>query len=216
MVDDDPEMLRYVRDALTEAGYTPVVTGESEELAGLVRRHRPALVPLDLLLPGTDGLELMQRVPKLAELPVIFISAYGRDETIARALEAGAADYLVKPFSAVELIARVRAALRPTGRGRTLRARRSRHRLRTAPGDDGGRPVELTLTEYELLRALSVNAGRVLTYESLLRDVWGERRGDAKHVRTFVKRLRRKLGDDAANPADILTARGLGYRMAAP
>ena len=79
-----------------------------------------------------------------------------------------------------------------------------------------GRPVELTLTEYELLRTLSVNAGRVVTYDSLLRDVWGERRGDAKHVRTYVKRLRRKLGDDVAKPSYILTARGLGYRMGAP
>ena len=216
VVDDDPEMLRYVRDALAEAGYTPVVTGEAEELAGLLRKHRPALVLLDLMLPGTDGLELMQRVPKLADLPVIFISAYGRDETIARALEAGAADYLVKPFSAAELTARVRAALRqrvgaePFVLG-DLAIDYEQRRVTLA-----GRPVELTLTEYELLRALSVNAGRVVTYDSLLRDVWRERPGDAKHVRTFVKRLRRRLGDDAAKPAYILTARGLGYRMAAP
>ena len=216
VVDDDPEMLRYVRDALTEAGYTPVVTGESEELVGLVGRHRPALVLLDLVLPGTDGLELMQRVPKLADLPVIFISAYGRDETIARALEAGAADYLVKPFSAAELVARVRAALRrrvgaePFVLG-DLAIDYEQRRVTMA-----GRPVELTLTEYELLRALSVNAGRVATYDSLLRDVWGERGGNAKHVRTFVKRLRRRLGDDAAKPSYILTARGLGYRMGAP
>ena len=216
VVDDDPEMLRYVRDALAEAGYTPVVTGESEELPDLIRRHRPALVLLDLMLPGTDGLELMQRVPKLADLPVIFISAYGRDETIARALEAGAADYLVKPFSGAELTARVRAALR----GRVgaepfvlgdLAIDYEQRRVTMA-----GRPVELTLTEYELLRALSVNAGRVATYDSLLRDVWRERRGDAKHVRTYVKRLRRKLGDDVAKPSYILTARGLGYRMGAP
>ena len=112
VVDDDPEMLRHARDALTEAGYTPVVTGDPSELAGLVRTHRPGLVLLDLLLPGTGGIELMERVPGLADLPVIFISAYGRDETIARALEAGAADYLVKPFSSAELTARVRAALR--------------------------------------------------------------------------------------------------------
>ena len=112
VVDDDPEMLRHARDALTEAGYTPVVTGDPSELAGLVRTHRPGLVLLDLLLPGTGGIELMERVPGLADLPVIFISAYGRDETIARALEAGVADYLVKPFSSAELTARVRAALR--------------------------------------------------------------------------------------------------------
>ncbi|MCY4025850.1 MAG: response regulator, partial [Acidobacteria bacterium] len=105
VVDDDPEMLRYVQDALSEAGYTPVLSGDAEELAGLVSRHRPALVLLDLLLPGTGGIELLERVPELADLPVIFISAYGREETIVRALEAGAADYLVKPFSAAELTA---------------------------------------------------------------------------------------------------------------
>ena len=86
VVDDDPEMLHHARDALSEAGYTPVVTGDPGELAGLVRTHRPGLVLLDLLLPGTGGIELMERVPGLADLPVIFISAYGRDETIARAL----------------------------------------------------------------------------------------------------------------------------------
>ena len=215
VVDDDPEMLRHARDALTEAGYTPVVTGDPGELAALVRTHRPGLVLLDLLLPGTGGIELMERVPGLADLPVIFISAYGRDETIARALEAGAADYLVKPFSSAELTARVRAALRrraglePVVLGElTIDHEQRRATL-------AGRPLELTATEYELLRALALKAGKVATYESLLRQVWGER-GDAKDVRTFVKKLRRKLGDDAAKPAWILTERGVGYRMVRP
>ena len=215
VVDDDPEMLRHARDALTEAGYTPVVTGDPSELAGLVRTHRPGLVLLDLLLPGTGGIELMERVPGLADLPVIFISAYGRDETIARALEAGAADYLVKPFSSAELTARVRAALRrragtdPVVLGE-LTIDHDQRRATLA-----GRPLELTATEYGLLRALAIRAGKVATYESLLRQVWGER-GDAKDVRTFVKKLRRKLGDDAAKPAWILTERGVGYRMVRP
>ena len=216
VVDDDPEMLRYVRDALTEADYLPVVTADPAELAGLVRTHRPGLVLLDLLLPGTGGIELMERVSELADLPVIFISAYGREETIARALEAGAADYIVKPFSGVELTARVRAALRrragaePFALGELVIDHEQR-RVTLA-----GRPLELTATEYELLRTLAVNAGRVSTYDSLLRQVWGERGDDAKLVRTFVKKLRRKLGDDAARPAYILTERGLGYRMARP
>ena len=112
VVDDDPQTLRYVRDALVAAGYAPLVTGDPEELSGLIKAEQPALVLLDLMLPGTDGIELMERVPELADLPVIFISGYGRDETIARALESGAADYIVKPFSPTELTARVRAALR--------------------------------------------------------------------------------------------------------
>ena len=215
VVDDDPEMLRHARDALTEAGYRPVVTGDPGELAGLVRTHRPGLVLLDLLLPGTGGIELMERVPGLADLPVIFISAYGRDETIARALEAGAADYLVKPFSSAELTARVRAALRrragpePVVLGElTIDHEQRRATL-------AGRPLDLTATEYGLLRAFAIRAGKVATYESLLRQVWGDR-GDAKAVRTFVKKLRRKLGDDAARPAWILTERGVGYRMVGP
>ena len=110
MVDDDPLTLRYVRDALAGAGYVPLVTGDPERVPDLIRSEKPRLVLLDLMLPGTDGIELMERVPELADLPVIFISGYGRDETIARALEAGAEDYIVKPFSATELTARIRAA----------------------------------------------------------------------------------------------------------
>ena len=100
VLDDDPETLRHVRDALTAAGYATLVTGEPDEAARLVREERPHLVLLDLLLPGRDGVEFMREVPELADLPVIFISGYGREETIVRALEAGAADYIVKPFSA--------------------------------------------------------------------------------------------------------------------
>ena len=113
-VDDDPRMLRLVRDALAAAGYAPLVTGEPGELAAIIRAEKPRLVLLDLILPGPDGIELMAELPELADLPVIFISAYGRDETVARALEAGAADYIVKPFSPTELVARVRAALGAT------------------------------------------------------------------------------------------------------
>ena len=110
VVDDDPETLRQVRDTLAEAGYAPLVTGDPRELPRIVRAEKLRLVLLDLMLPGTDGIELMQTVPELAGLPVIFISGYGRDETIARALEAGADDYEVKPFSPTELTARIRAA----------------------------------------------------------------------------------------------------------
>ena len=112
VVDDDPQMLRYVREALTAGGYAPVLTGDPDELPPLVRAYRPQLVLLDLLLPGTDGIALMECTPELADLPIIFISAWGRDETIAKALDSGAADYIAKPFSPTELTARVLAALR--------------------------------------------------------------------------------------------------------
>ncbi len=217
VVDDDPQTLRHVRDTLAEAGYSPLVTGDHGKLAEIIRTEKPALVLLDLMLPGTDGIELMRTVPELADLPVIFISGYGRDETIARALEAGADDYIVKPFSPTELVARIRAALRrradpiPMVLG-DLAIDYDRRRVSVA-----GRAVELTATEYDLLRVLSLNAGRVSTYDTLLRRVWGARgHGDPKLVRAIVKRLRRKLGDDAADPAYILNERGVGYRMARP
>ena len=215
VVDDDPLTLHYVRDALTAAGYAPAVTGDPREAAHLIETRRPQLVVLDLVLPGMDGIELMESIPELADIPVIFLSAYGREETIARALEAGAADYIVKPFSPTELTARVRAALRKRTKPdpfvvADLAIDYDKRHVTVA-----GQPVRLTATEYELLRVLSVNAGRVLTYESLVRQIWGERE-DTEPVRTFVKKLRGKLGDSPAAPTYIFNERGVGYRMAAP
>ena len=217
VVDDDPDTLRHVRDTLADAGYAPLVTGDPRELSRLLRAEQPRLVLLDLMLPGTDGIQLMQTVPELADLPVIFISGYGRDETIARALEAGADDYIVKPFSPTELTARIRAVLRrraapvPFALG-ALAIDYDQRRVTVA-----GRPVELTATEYELLRVLAQDAGRVLTHETLLRRVWAGRPDvDPKIVRAYVKRLRDKLADEADRPAWIVNERGVGYRMALP
>ena len=217
VLDDDPLMLRFVRDALARAGWTTVPTGDPQELGRLIGAERPDLVLLDLMLPDTDGIDLMKRIPELAEVPVIFISGYGNDETVAQALELGAADYIVKPFSPTELVARIRAALRRREGPEAfalgnLRVRYDQRRVTVA-----GRKVELTVTEYELLRVLSQNAGRVMTYPALLLAVWGKR--GAEHpgpVRTYVKKLRHKLGDDAASPAYILNERGVGYRMPEP
>ena len=219
VVDDDPQTLRRVRDSLAEAGYAPILTGDPAELPSLIRTHRPRLVLLDLVLPGTDGLELMESVPELESLPVIFISVYGRDETIVRALDAGAADYIVKPFSPSELTARVRAALRRQAEPKpfSLGDLSIRYEEREVTVD--GRPVTLTVTEFEVLRVLSSHAGRVVTYESLLRQAWRGRARDAedpKVVRAMVKSLRRKLGDDAARPVYVLNERGVGYRMPRP
>ena len=169
------------------------------------------------MLPGTDGIELMKRVPALARLPVIFISGYGRDETIARALASGAADYIVKPFSPTELVARVQAALRDRGDPETFALGELTIDYGARRVTAAGRDVPLTATEFDLLRALTRNAGRVVTNEALLRQVWG-RRGphDTDRVRTAVKKLRQKLGDDAANPAYVFTHHGVGYRFATP
>ena len=217
VVDDDPETLRYLRDTLAEAGYAPVVTGEHEALARIIAAEKPRLVLLDLMLPGTDGIELMASVPELADLPVIFISAYGRDETIARALEAGAEDYIVKPFSPTELTARIRAALRRRAEPEPFVLGDLAILYEERRVSVGGRQVELTATEYELLRVLSLNAGRVTTYDTLLRKVWGGRdNGGSARLRTVLKKLRRKLGEDAAQPRWIFAERGVGYRMPKP
>jgi len=215
VVDDDPLTLRFVRDALSAVGYTPLVAGSPQEVPHLIRTKRPQLVLMDLVFPDTDGIELMQSLPELADLPVIFISAYGRDDTIAKALEMGAADYIVKPFSPRELTARVQSVLRK--RYATPKPFQLGD-LVINYGDRevtlGGKAVELTPIEYDLLRTLSVNAGRVTTYDSLIRQVWsGREYANSRLVRTFVKNLRRKLGHDPSGSAYINNVRGVGYRM---
>ena len=221
-VDDDPQALRYVRDVLTRAGYAPVVTGDPADVPRLMAEHQPHLALLDLLLPGTDGIELMHEVHRVADVPVIFLSVYGQDDTVARAFDMGAADYLVKPFSPTELAARIRAALRkglepspddPSGTHVVgdLSIDYAR-RLVTVAGE----PVELTNTEYEVLYQLAAQAPRVITHGLLIQRVWGpERGGEGSLLRNVVRKLRRKLGDDAADPKYIVTEPRVGYRMAA-
>ena len=221
VVDDDPQALRHVRDALSKLGYAPIVTADPEAVGRLIEAEKPHLVLLDLMLPGTDGIELMQGIFEIADLPVIFLSVYGQDEVIARAFDTGAADYVVKPFSPTELAARIRAALRrreaaarpePTGPYvlGELTIDYAGRRVSLA-----GRPVRLTAIEHQLLVELSVHAGLVLTHEHLLQRVWGlGNSGDSRPVRTAVKNLRRKLGDDANSPRYIFTEPRVGYRMA--
>ena len=216
-VDDDPQDLRYVRDTLARSGYDPVVTGDPEEALRLVEDERPDLVLLDLMLPGADGIELMKDILDVADVPVIFLSAYGREEVVARAFEMGAIDYVVKPFSPTELAARIKSALRrrvtvepsePYVLG-DLTIDYARRRVSLA-----GRQVQLTPTEYGMLAELSAHAGRVLTHEHLLERVWGGRSdGNIRPMHTMVSKLRRKLGEDAANPAYIFTEPRVGFRM---
>ena len=219
-VDDDPQALRYVRDALASAGYTPVVTGDPAEALRPVAEEKPGLVLLDLMLPGTGGIELMKTVPELSDAPVIFLSAYGRDQIIARALEAGAVDYIVKPFSPTELAARINTALK---RGAAPESAAPSEPYR--PGDLtidyagrtvslAGRPVPLADIEYRLLFELSVHAGRVLGNEHLLQRVWGTgHAGRSGPIRTAVKNIRRKLGGDADSPTYIFNKPRIGYLM---
>ena len=223
-VDDDPQMLWYIRSTLSEAGYTPIVTGNPDEVDLLLEIERPHLVLLDLVLPGTDGFALMKRISEVSEVPVIFISGHGSDAQVARAFEMGAMDYIAKPFSPTELVARIRASLRRrTGPDRTEDL--APYVLGDLAVDFAARsvtvadePVKLTATEFELLAELSASAGRVLTQGQLLSRVWGQAlsgnpQTGPQLVRAFVRNLRRKLGDGADNPKYIFTEPRVGYRM---
>ena len=222
-VDDDAQALRFVRDALIDGGYQVIATTDPEEALELMERERPHLALLDLVLPGTDGLELMQEIRRIADVPVLFLSGYGQDQVIARAFEMGADDYIVKPFSPTELAARVRAALRRrTGPARITPTEpyvRGELTIDYAQRlvSVAGRPVRLTAIEYELLRELSIHAGRVLTHQHLLQRVWGQTQpGTPRVIRTHLMRLRRKLGEDGDNPRYIFAEPRVGYRMEPP
>ena len=216
-VDDDDQALRYIRDALVKSGYAVIATGDPEDVPRLVEEEKPHLVLLDLMLPGVDGIDLMKEIVSAGDVPVIFVSAYGQDQLVARAFEMGADDYVVKPFSPTELVARIRAALR--------RRATSEPSVPYVAGDLTihymdrlvtlrGNPVDLTAIQYRLLVELSMNAGRVVTYENILRRVWGTYGdGDVRPVRTAISAIRNKLGDDADSPTYIFTELRVGYKM---
>ena len=214
-VDDDPQALRYVRDTLVRAGYSPLVTGDPQEALRLMEEERPQLALLDLMLPDADGVDLMQDILKIDDVPVIFISAYGREDLVARAFDMGAVDYVVKPFSPTELAARIRAALRRRAVPEPLAPYVHRDLVvdfAQRRATLGGQPLDLVSLEYRLLEELAANAGRVLTYERLLERVWDRRGGgDLRPLRASVSKLRSMLGDDADRPTYVFTEPRVGY-----
>ena len=222
-VDDEPQILRYLKRSLDEAGYQPIVTSDPSRVAELVELEEPDLILLDLMLPGTDGFALLRRIREFSGVPVIFLTASDKEEDTVRALKMGADDYITKPFSPSELLARIEAVLRRRLLPDVMEAR--------APYvlDDltinfaernvtvGGRTVSLSATEYRLLYELAIHAGRVLTHDQILQRVWGlEYSGETGLLRSFIRNLRRKLGDDARHPRFILTEPQVGYRMPKP
>jgi len=222
VVDDDPQILRYVRNTLADAGYIPVVTGDANEVVDLLDSESPRLALVNLVLPGVDGFELLRRIRADCHTPVIVLSGLGQGHDIAKAFELGAADYVVKPFSPAELVARIGAALRQVAafphagiepyKYSDLAINYLERSVTVA-----GKPVRLTPTEYKLLFELSRYPGRVLTHDQLLKSVWSQDRpADQRLLRSFIKNVRRKIGDDARNPSYIFTQAGVGYRLARP
>ncbi len=174
---------------------------------------------MDLMIPGTDGIELMRDITRPVDVPVIFVSAYGQEEHVTRAFDMGSSDYIVKPFLPSELAARIRAALHKGAFGRTgpvdpfvlgdLAIRYAQGRVTVE-----GQPMELTPIEFSLLVELSVNPVLVVSHNELFRRIWGPARsGGAHFLRSFVRMLRNKFGDDVKNPRYIFTHAGMGYRM---
>jgi len=222
VVDDDPQVLWHVRGALSEAGYAPVVTWDPEEVERLLVVERPHVVLLDPALPASAGMGLLERVLQLTDAPVVLLAGPDAswDGDVAPAFEAGADDYLVKPFSPTELVARVGATLRRR-EAPEREAYRERFQFGALSIDFSRRRVTveereigLTETEYRLLAELALNAGQALSREHLMRRVWSTRAyADAGVVRAYVKRLRRKLGESAANPIYIFNEPRVGYRL---
>ncbi len=218
-MDDEYQVLRLLRSILDDHGYTTFGTGNPDEMIRLVEMEQPHLVLMDLMVPGTSGFELMARVRAVSDVPIIFLSANDQEENVVKALDMGADDYIVKPFSSTELIARVEAFLRKrTLTGATMQRQPYRQGELTITYADrevavSGHRIQLSATEYKLLFELSINAGRVMTHDRILQRVWGlGYSGDVQVLRATLRNVRRKLGDDANDPRYIFTEPRVGYR----
>jgi two-component system KDP operon response regulator KdpE len=220
VIDDEPQIRRALRTSLEAHGYEVAAVGTGEEGVLAAAEQRPDLLLLDLGLPDIDGTEVIRRVRPFSDVPIIVLSVREGQADKVAALDAGADDYVTKPFAMEELLARARAALRrvtpdepavPTQRSGGLEVDRVR-RLVTVDGEQ----VHLTPTEYQLLEALVSNPGKLLTHQWLLRRIWGQGYAtETTYLRTYIRTLRKKLGDDASSPALIVTEPGVGYRWIA-
>jgi two-component system, OmpR family, KDP operon response regulator KdpE len=220
VVEDEPQLMRFLRATLPAHGYrmTEATTG-AEALVEASTRG-PDLVLLDLGLPDLDGIEVTRRIRGWSALPIVVISARGQERDKVEALDAGADDYLTKPFGTDELLARMRVALRHSARtadgaaDTIVESGELRIDLAARIVSRNGDEVRLTRTEYRLVATLAQHAGKVLTHRQLLREVWGPGATDETHyLRVYMAQLRHKLEDDPARPRHLLTETGVGYRL---
>lgn len=219
VIDDEPQVRRFLRSSLPPADYELIEASTGEEGLSAVASRRPDVILLDLGLPDVDGVEVTRRLREWTATPIIVLSARGLEEDKVAALDAGADDYLTKPFSLAELLARIRVAGRHAEmRGDKADAVFSSGDLRVDFASRvvtlGGAEVRLTPIEYKLLRTLARKAGRVLTYQQLLKDVWGPRYATQKqYLHVYMGHLRTKLERDPARPRFLVTEPGVGYRL---
>jgi two-component system, OmpR family, KDP operon response regulator KdpE len=219
VVDDEPQILRALRTSLHGAGYDVETAATAEEALTALAANPPDAVVLDLVLPDGSGTEVTRELRTWSSAPVILLSVVGDESEKVAALDAGADDYVTKPFSVEELLARLRAALRradapsePVVALGDLRIDLEKRAVWVR-----GEPVQLTPNEFALLRVLARNPGKLLTHAALLREVWGRGYGEESHyLHVYVSQLRRKLEADPARPQYILTEPGAGYRLAEP
>jgi DNA-binding response OmpR family regulator len=225
--DDDPQILRLVTRNLQFDGYEVIAVSDGAAALEQIEARSPDLVLLDIMMPRMDGFTVTQRVREFSAVPIIILTARGQDQDKIRGLDLGADDYLTKPFSVEELLARVRAVIR---RSQLSADAHGAHGLsaKTTVGDLAvdyvqhlvtmrGREVALTPTEYRILAYLAQNTGRVVTQDLLLEHVWGqEYSGESHMLQVNINRLRRKIEDDHTHPRYLLTKVGVGYLLANP
>lgn len=223
VVEDQPRVMRLVSEILKAVGYQVVTAGDGKHALEMVSLEQPDLVLLDVLLPGDlDGFQICRRLREFSSVPIIMLTAKARDVDILTGFDAGADDYVLKPFNAKELLARVRAVLRRTQHPEEtttatfacgdLTIDYARHAVTRH-----GETVSLTRTEYALLRELALNANRVISHPDLLTAVWGsEYRDEIDYLRAYVRCLRRKIEADPSDPQYIVTLSGVGYMLSCP
>ncbi|MBK7895503.1 MAG: response regulator transcription factor [Candidatus Promineifilaceae bacterium] len=217
IVDDDHAIRRFLRTSLTAHGYEVYTTATGEDAIIQTINVQPELIILDLGLPGIDGIEVTKRIREWSQTPIVILSVQNQDTDKIEALDAGADDYLTKPFSMGELTARLRVAMRHIQQDEPVLIFYSNKlridftaRIVTYDGVE----VQLTPTEYDLLKVLAQHAGRVLTHQQLLREVWGAgAQTDTHLLRVHMSNLRHKIEEDPTNPEYILTEPGVGYRL---
>jgi two-component system KDP operon response regulator KdpE len=219
VVDDEPAIRRYLSVLLTAHGYAVFEADSGQAAMSAVLADRPDLVILDLGLPDLDGVEITRLLREWTRIPIIILSVRGQEADKIAALDAGADDYLTKPFGTGELLARMRVALRragESGEGPAFTSGELSVDLARRVVAVAGQEVQLTPTEYDLLRTLVTHAGKVLTHHQLLREVWGRGYEEELHMlRVNISNLRRKIEPDPTRPRYILTEPGVGYRLRA-